>query len=259
MGTVSDSWKPLPRRGFGEVGGKAALVVVLVAVVVLAAVGVWRLLGADTAKREDAAIAAVAREVADSYCVRVEGTTAGESTVPSAPFSATLCDGSMAGTLQVAGRQPAGFVTAGVSAYVHGDDFVWAEMGVSSPGDVTVWAALPDNPASGPFTFTPSRVADAVDRGRTGAGTGGMGFVDFGDVSVRADESTSTLHVVADGQRWRVSPFTSAEGRAVEREVVAATSTPWFVEDRSGVLVLVGPEMAPPEELEEIPVPPPVE
>lgn len=259
MNTHTDSWRPTPRRGLGDIGGKTVVVVLLVIILALAGAGLYRLFIADTSKREDDAIADVARRVADTYCLRVEGTTAGGSSVPDTPYSGTMCGAGMKGTLQISGRQPADIVTAGVAAYVHGDDFVWTEMAVAAPGGVTTWAALPDNPMAGPFTFTPSRIAAAIDRGRTGVGTGGMGFVDYGDVSVRADEKTTTLHVFAGGERWRLSTLAPGATHEVERAIVEATATPWFVEDRAGVLVLVGPDdhmpPPPPEHLDEMPVP----
>lgn len=66
-------------------------------------------------------------------------------------------------------------------------------------------------------------------------------------------------HVFAGGERWRLSTLAPGATHEVERAIVEATATPWFVEDRAGVLVLVGPDdqmpPPPPERLDEMPVP----
>lgn len=251
---MSDSWRPAPRRRLGDLGGKAVVIIVVLAILVLAGFGIHRLLTSDSARAADEQVEQVARIIADEHCIRIEGTTLPGTSVPATSYAGTMCDETFSGTLQVDGRQPAGFVMAGVNSYAYGDDFTWAAMGVNTPGGVAEWAVLPDNPAPGPMTLTASKIADAVAEGRTGEASG-VGYATYGDFSARADESTRTLHLTKGNEQWRISALAPSASPAVRDAVHAATMSPWRIEEMAGGLNLVGPTPPAPEELPELPPP----
>src|SRR5699024_7857453 len=107
---MSDSWRPAPRRRLGDLSGKAVVIIVILAILVLAGFGIHRLLTSDSARAADEQVEQVARIIADARCIRIEGTTLPGTSVPTTSYAGTLCDETVSGTLQVDRRQPAGYV-----------------------------------------------------------------------------------------------------------------------------------------------------